>query len=41
VKPLSNLLVEDVSFHFSNECLEAFSKLKEALTFAPVFHPLI
>jgi len=41
VKLLSNLLVKDVSFHFSDECLEVFSKLKEALTFAPIFHPPI
>jgi len=40
-KPLSNLLAKDVPFHFSEECLEAFSKLKKALTFAPVLHPLI
>jgi len=40
-KPLSNLLAEDVSFHFSEECPEAFSKLKEALTSAPVLHPPI
>jgi len=31
-KPLSNLLAEDVSFHFSKECLVAFSTLEEALT---------
>ena len=40
-KPLSNLLAKDVPFHFSEECLEAFSKLKETLTSAPVLHPLI
>jgi len=39
--PLSNLLAKDVLFHFSEECLEAFSKLKEALTSAPVLHPAI
>jgi len=38
---LSNLLAKDVPFHFSDECLEAFSKLKEALTSAPVRHPPI
>jgi len=37
-KPLFNLLAKDVSFHFSKECHEAFSKLKEALTSAPVLH---
>ena len=40
-KPLSNLLAKDVPFYFSEECLEAFSKLKEALTSAPVVHPAI
>jgi len=40
-KPLSNLLAKDVPFHFSDECLEAFSKLKQALTSAPVLHLLI
>ena len=40
-KPLSNLLAKDVPFHFSDDCLEAFSKLKKALTSAPVLHPPI
>jgi len=40
-KPLSKLLTKDVSFHFPEECLVAFTKLKEALTSAPVLHPLI
>ena len=40
-KSLSNLLAKHVPFHFSDECLEVFSKLKEALTSAPVFHPPI
>jgi len=40
-KPLSNLLAKDVPFHFSKEHLEAFSKLKEALTSAPILHPPI
>ena len=40
-KPLSNLLAKDVQFHFSQECHEAFSKLKEALTSTPVLHPSI
>jgi len=40
-KPVSNRLAKDVPFHFSEECLEAFSKLKEALTFAHVLHPPI
>ena len=29
-KPLSNLLAKDVPFHFSEECHQAFSKLKKA-----------
>jgi len=41
MKSLSNLLAKDVSFHFSDECLMAFTKLKEALTSSPVRHPLI
>jgi len=41
VIPLSNLLAKDVPFYFSDECLEEFSKLKEALTSAPIFHPPI
>jgi len=31
----------DVSFHFSEECYVAFNKQKEALTTAPILHPLI
>jgi len=41
VKPLSNLLAKDVPFDLSKGCLEAFSRLKEALTSATVFHPPI
>jgi len=41
VKSLSNLPAKDVPFHFSKECHEAFSKLKKALTSAPIFHPPI
>jgi len=37
-KPLSDLLAKDVPFHFSKECLVAFTKLKEALTSAHVHH---
>ena len=40
-KPLSNLLAKDVLFHFSDQCLEAFSKLNEALTSTPIIHPPI
>jgi len=41
VKPLIHLLVKEVPFHFSKACLVAFSKVKEALTSAPVLHPPI
>ena len=40
-KPLSNLLAIAMPFHFFDECLEAFPKLKEALTSAPFLHPPI
>lgn len=40
-KPLSQLLAKDVPFNFSTECLEAFNKLKSALTSAPILHPPI
>ena len=40
-KPLTNLLVKDVPFHFSKECHVAFSKLRKALTAAPSLHPPI
>ena len=40
-KPLSNLLAKDVPFYFSEACHEAFSKLKKALTSAPILHPPI
>ena len=35
-KPLSNLLIKDVSFFFSNECQQAFETLKYALVTAPI-----
>ena len=40
-KPLSILPAKDVPFHFSEERVEAFTKLKEALTTAPILHPPI
>ena len=40
-KPLTNLLTKGVSFHFSEECLRVFNRLKEALTSAPMLHPPI
>ena len=41
INPLSNLLAKDVPFHFPKECLEAFTKLNEALTTAYILHPPI
>jgi len=41
VKPLTNLLAKDMSFHFFKECLKAFNRLKEAPTSAPILHRLI
>jgi hypothetical protein len=38
-KPLTHLLGKDVTFDFTPECLEAFDRLKQALTSAPVLHP--
>ena len=35
-KPLTNLLIKDVEFCFDSECIEAFNKIKSALTTAPV-----
>jgi len=35
-KPLSNLLNKDKSFHFDDDCLNAFETLKERLTSAPI-----
>ena len=35
-KPLSNLLIKDTPFIFSNECQQAFETLKHALVNAPI-----
>ncbi|XP_038693750.1 uncharacterized protein LOC119991476 [Tripterygium wilfordii] len=35
-KPLCEQLLKDVKFHFTKECLEAFTTLKERLTTAPL-----
>nr|XP_029117740.1 uncharacterized protein LOC114913285 [Elaeis guineensis] len=37
--PLSILLQKEVPFEFSQECKEAFDKLKSALTIAPIIQP--
>ena len=38
-KPLTNLFAKDVNFEFSDECFNAFHRLKEALISAPVLQP--
>ena len=35
-KPLSMLLMKDVPFDFSDECLQAFNKLKKELVNVPI-----
>ncbi|XP_038707263.1 uncharacterized protein LOC120002571 [Tripterygium wilfordii] len=35
-KPLCELLLKDVKFHFTKECLAAYTTLKERLTTAPI-----
>jgi len=40
-KPLSSPLANDVPFHFSKECLEAFTKSKDIRTIAHILHPPI
>lgn len=36
IKPLFQLLQHDVPYSFSQECMEVFNILKEALIFAPI-----
>ncbi|XP_076954212.1 putative mitochondrial protein AtMg00860 [Bidens hawaiensis] len=38
-KPLCNLLLKDVAFDFTNECLQAFDILKEKLVQSPILQP--
>ncbi|KAI3824039.1 hypothetical protein L1987_05486 [Smallanthus sonchifolius] len=38
-KPLCNLLLKDVPFDFTNECLQALNILKEQLVKAPILQP--
>ena len=40
-KSFSSLPAKDVPFHFSEECLKAFTKLKEVLTTALILHPSV
>jgi len=37
--PMCRLLQQDVTFHFDESCKEAFDKLKNALTSAPILQP--
>ena len=37
-KPICNLLIKDVSFNFSDDCLQAFNLLKEKLISAPIIY---
>src|SRR3954462_4656431 len=38
-RPLTNLLSKDVKFDFDSDCLQAFNKLKELPTTAPILKP--
>ena len=38
-RPLTKLLAKDVPFVFSDDCLHAFEKLKQALISAPIIQP--
>ena len=38
-KPLTNLLVKDVDFDFSDDCVKSFVRLKESLVSAPILQP--
>lgn len=38
-KPLTDLLMKDVDFHFNEKCLEAFNLLKHAIIFAFIMQP--
>ena len=38
-KPLTQLLVKDAPFLFTNDCLQAFNRLKTALISAPIIQP--
>jgi hypothetical protein len=40
-KPLTNLLQNDVPFSFTEDCVESFNVLKNALINAPIIQPLI
>ncbi|GKD55095.1 reverse transcriptase domain-containing protein [Tanacetum coccineum] len=35
-RPMTQLLVKDAPFNFSEECIQAFDKLKQELTHAPI-----
>lgn len=39
IKPLTQLLAKDALFVFTNECHEAFCKIKQALIYASIIQP--
>jgi hypothetical protein len=39
-QPLTYLLAKDVSFIFTEECLQSFHTMKKALIYAPIIQPL-
>jgi len=38
-RPLTQLLLKDAPFDFTDECLSAFNTLKQALVSAPIIQP--
>ena len=38
-RPLTEFLAKDALFLFTNDCLEAFNRLKQALISAPIIQP--
>ena len=38
-RPLTELLAKDAPFMFTNDCLEAFNRLKQDLISAPIIQP--
>ncbi|XP_021731029.1 uncharacterized protein LOC110697659 [Chenopodium quinoa] len=38
-KPLTQLLLKDATFEFTDACMESFNRIKEALITAPIIQP--